>query len=64
MEAGTATEEERAELIEGLDALETLVAEEEERQVDGPLLSEIAKVQIASLKRLAQLNEGAEHGKA
>ena len=64
MEAGTATEEERAELIEGLDALEELVAAEEERQVDGPLLSEIAKVQIASLKRLAQLNEEAEHGKA
>lgn len=65
MEAGTATDADRDALIEGLDTLEGLVAAEEERQVDGPLLSEIAKVQLASLRRLAELNKEAEgHGQA
>ncbi len=64
MEAGTATEAERTALIDALDEMEGLLVAEERRQGDGPLLSEIARVQLASLKRLAQLNREAEHGKA
>jgi hypothetical protein len=62
LEAGTATPEDQRELLKRLDRLEELAATEEERQAEGPLLSEIAKVQLASLKTLAAMNEGRGHG--
>lgn len=64
MEAGTATDADRAALLDALDELEGLLAKEERRHGDGPLLAEIAKVQVASLKRLAELNEEAKRGRA
>lgn len=48
----TATPEEREKLIAALDRLQELYAAEERRQGDKPLLSEIAKVQLALLKKL------------
>jgi hypothetical protein len=52
VEAGSATARERRELLETLDELQGLLAREEEREGKGPLLSEIARTQIALLKRL------------
>lgn len=52
-EADTATREERERLVELLDQMQGLLSREEQRLAERPLLSEIAKVQIAFLKRLA-----------
>jgi hypothetical protein len=64
LEAGQATEEDRAALLVGLDKLEELMADEEMRWAKQPLTSELAKVQIASLRELAALNEEARRGSA
>jgi predicted ATP-binding protein involved in virulence len=64
LEAGTATPEDREALLVGLDKLEELMADEEERWAKQPLLTELAKVQIASLKQLAAMNEEARRGSA
>lgn len=48
----TATVAEREELLEALDKLQELYAAEDERRGDQPLLSEVAKVQVALLKKL------------
>lgn len=50
-EAGTATDAEREALVAALDRLQGLLAREEERLAERPLLSEIAKTQVAFLKR-------------
>ncbi len=52
LECGEATPRERKELLEALDELQGLTAREEERESKGPLLSEIAKTQIALLRHL------------
>lgn len=52
-EADTATREERERLVGLLDQMQGLLSREEQRLAERPLLSEIAKVQIAFLKRLA-----------
>jgi predicted ATPase len=54
LEAGTATARERKALLAALDELQVLLAHEEEREGTGPLMSEIAKTQIALLKHLEQ----------
>lgn len=51
-EAGTATQEERERLVALLDQMQGLLAREEERLAERPLLSEIAKTQVAFLKGL------------
>ncbi len=52
LEEGEATPAERKELLNALDQLQGLVAREEQRESKGPLLSEIAKTQIALLRHL------------
>lgn len=52
-EADAATREERERLVELLDEMQGLLSREEQRLAERPLLSEIAKVQVAFLKRLA-----------
>jgi hypothetical protein len=52
VEDDTATARDRRELLKTLDELQGLLAREEEREGRGPLLSEIARTQIALLKRL------------
>jgi ABC-type multidrug transport system ATPase subunit len=64
LEAGTATEKDKQALMKGLDRLEELMADEEDRLGKQPLLGELAKVQLASLKELARLNEEARRGSA
>ena len=54
LEAGTATARERKALLAALDELQVLLAHEEEREGTGPLMSEIAKTQIALLTHLEQ----------
>lgn len=57
VERGTATARDRQRLLNVLDELQGVLAREEEREGKGPLLSEIARTQIALLKRLdAQLS--------
>ncbi|WP_438023328.1 AAA family ATPase [Sorangium sp. So ce233] len=57
VEGGTATARDRQALLETLDQLQGVLAREEEREGKGPLLSEIARTQIALLRRLdAQLS--------
>lgn len=52
VEDGSATARDRRELLKALDELQGLLAREEEREGKGPLLSEIARTQIALLRRL------------
>ncbi|WP_437285384.1 AAA family ATPase [Sorangium sp. So ce406] len=57
VEGGTATARDRQALLDTLDQLQGVLAREEEREGKGPLLSEIARTQIALLRRLdAQLS--------
>ncbi|WP_437765471.1 ATP-binding protein [Sorangium sp. So ce281] len=57
IEGGTATARDRQALLKKLDELQGVLAREEEREGKGPLLSEIARTQIALLRRLdAQLS--------
>jgi hypothetical protein len=60
---GTATEEERAELLAKLDRLEVLAAHEEKRWAGAAVFKEITKVQLASLKELARLSKEMRDGK-
>jgi AAA domain, putative AbiEii toxin, Type IV TA system/AAA domain len=62
LETGTATVEDRQALLADLDRLEELMADEEARWAKQPLLGEMAKVQLASLRELAKLNEEARRG--
>jgi len=64
VEKGTATAQDRDALIAGLDRLEELMADEEDRWAKQPLLRELAKAQIASLKELSAMNEEASRGPA
>jgi hypothetical protein len=64
VEAGTASEEDREALLAGLDKLDVLMADEEARWAKQPLTSELAKVQLASLRQLAKLNAEARRGSA
>jgi predicted ATPase len=58
VEDGTATARERQTLLKLLDELQGVLAREEEREGNGPLLSGIARTQIALLKQLdSQLSE-------
>lgn len=50
MEAGTATPEDKRALGRALGKLEELVAEEEARWVNGPILSELVKLQLAAFR--------------
>ncbi|WP_434042151.1 MULTISPECIES: AAA family ATPase [Sorangium] len=52
VEDGTATARDRQLLLKLLDELQGVLAREEEREAKGPLLSGIARTQIALLKRL------------
>jgi hypothetical protein len=63
VEAGTATEKARRRLLTVLDRQQGLLAMEEQRQGTGPLLSEIARTQIAFLKSLLP-REGGKRGGA
>lgn len=54
VEEGTATKVELRRLLKILDDLQGLVADEERRHGTGPMLSEIARTQIALLKSLAE----------
>lgn len=66
VEDGTATAGERKELLGALDELLRLLAGEEEREGTGPLMSEIARTQIAFLKSLeaAMPEKGGRRGPA
>lgn len=52
LEEGTATERDRKGLLNALEALQRLVVREEQREGTGPLMSEIARTQIALLRHL------------
>lgn len=52
VEDGEATARDRKELLQVLDKLQVLLAREEEREGNGPLMSEIARTQIAFLRNL------------
>lgn len=52
VEEGEATARDRKELLQVLDKLQVLLAREEEREGNGPLMSEIARTQIAFLRNL------------
>lgn len=54
LEDGTATARDRSALLAALDKLQVLLAREEEREGTGPLMSEIARTQIALLKHLEE----------
>lgn len=53
VERGTATEADRAQLLEDLDTLNGLVIQDEERRADGSFLQQIGKLRIAFLRDLA-----------
>ncbi len=55
LEAGEAGAEDRQRLIAALEKLELLVAEDEERRSEGPLLSELSRSQMALLRQLEEM---------
>jgi hypothetical protein len=58
IEDGSATPEDRRALLAALDALQSLMAREEERKGTGPLMSGIAKTQLALLRAIeAQVHD-------
>ncbi|AUX24937.1 uncharacterized protein SOCEGT47_054780 [Sorangium cellulosum] len=63
VEEGTATARDRQTLLKLLDELQGVLAREEEREARGPLLSEIARTQIALLRRLDSALSGKGGGR-
>ncbi|MEP7126870.1 MAG: AAA family ATPase [Byssovorax sp.] len=63
VEKGTETESERKELLRVLDELQGLMAREEEREGNGPLMSEIARSQLAFLTNIEEATAKKKGGK-
>lgn len=58
VDAGTATEDERRRVVELLDVLLAVLAKEDERRAGSTMLSEVARLQVAFVKRLAAQGAG------